>query len=99
MLPDFVVIGYLQYEKAYYIYLQQMSRLSQEMNASEFERYSTGYFTIRHKMKICSGTSPDKVTKQTAKCEFKVAGGIMSKGFTEDILSSYLLRKPAISLI
>ena len=76
-----------------------MSHLFQEMNASEFNRYSAGYFTIRHKMKICSGRSLDKVIKQTANCEFKVAGGIESRGFTDDILSSYHLRKPAMSLI
>ena len=39
------------------------------------------------------------VIKQTANREFKVAGGIVSRGFTDDILSSYLLRKPAISLM
>ena len=42
MLPYFVAIGHLHYGKAYYIYLQQRSRLPQEMNTSEFESYSTG---------------------------------------------------------
>ena len=76
-----------------------MSRLSQEMNVSEFERYSTGFFTIRRKMKFCSGTSPGIVIKQMANREFKVVGGIVSRGFADDILSSCLLRKPAMSLI
>ena len=39
------------------------------------------------------------VIKQTADREFKVAGGIVGRGFTDDILSSYLLRKPAMSLM
>ena len=98
-LPYFVAVGHLHYGKVYYIYLQQISRLSQSINASEFERYSTGYFTIPRKMKFSSGTSSDMVIKQTANREFKVSGGIVSRGFTDDILSSYHLRKPAISLI
>ena len=69
------------------------------MNALEFERYSTGYFTIRLKMNFCSGTSPGMVIKQTTNREFKLVGGIVSRGFTDDIVSSYFLRKPAISLI
>ena len=39
------------------------------------------------------------VIKQTEKSEFKVAGGIVSRGFTDDILISYLSRNPAVSLI
>ena len=50
-------------------------------------------------MKFCSETSPDIVIKQTANREFKVVGGIVSRGFTDDVLGSYLLRKPAMSLM
>ena len=75
-----------------------MSPLSQEINL-EFERYSTGYFIIRRKLKFCSRTSPEMIIKQTANREFKVGGGIVSRGLTDDILSSYLLRKSAMSLI
>ena len=39
------------------------------------------------------------VIKQMANPEFKVAGGTVSRGFTDDILSSYLLRKPSMSLM
>ena len=39
------------------------------------------------------------VIKQTANRKFKVAGDIASRGFTDDILNSHLLRKPAMSLI
>ena len=52
----------------------------------------------RRKMKFCSGTSDDMVIEQTASHEFKVAGNMVGRGFTDDILSSYVLRKPAISL-
>ena len=60
---------------------------------------STSYFTIRLKMMFCSGASPDMVIKQTANHEFKVAGGIVSRRFTDSILSWYLSRKPEVSLI
>ena len=50
-------------------------------------------------MKFYSGTSSDIVIKQTANRIFKVAGNIASREFTDDILSSHLLRKPVMSLI
>ena len=50
-------------------------------------------------MKFCSGASPDMVIEQTANREFKVGGGTEGREFIDDILSSYVLRKPAISLI
>lgn len=99
MLPYFVASGHYHYGKACYIYLQQMSHLSQEMTDLEFKRYSSGYFTIRRKNKFCSGTSPDMVIEQTANREFKVTGGIVKRGFTDEVLSSYVLRKPAMALI
>ena len=50
-------------------------------------------------MKFCSGASHDMVIEQTVIREFKVAGGIVSRGFIDDILNSYVLRKPAMWLI
>ena len=76
-----------------------MGRLFQEKYVSEFERNSTGYFTIQRKMKFCSRTSPGMVIKQTANRKFKVVWGIVSRGVTDDILSLYLSRKPTMSLI
>ena len=76
-----------------------MRRLPQEMNVYEFERYSTFYFTTRRKKKFCNGTSPGMVIKQMANHEFKVILGIVSRGFTYDILSSCLSRKSAMLLM
>ena len=44
-------------------------------------------------MKFCSGTLPDMVTKQTANSELKIGRGIVSRGFTDDILCSYFLSR------
>ena len=50
-------------------------------------------------MKFYSGTLDDRVIEQAANREFKIAGGMVGRGLTDDILSSYFLRKPAMSLI
>ena len=39
------------------------------------------------------------VIEITANSEFKVAGGMVGRGFTDGILCSYILRKPAMLLI
>ena len=39
------------------------------------------------------------VIKLTANRKFNVAGDLASRGFTDDILSSHLITKPAMSLI
>lgn len=57
------------------------------------------YFTIRKTKKFCSGTPPDMIIEQIANQEVKEMGAIVHRGFTEDVLSSYVLRKPAMSHI
>ena len=39
------------------------------------------------------------VIEQTVIRQFKAAGSMVGKGFTDDILSSHVLRKPVMSLI
>lgn len=99
MIPYFIASGHIHYAKASHIYVQQMHSLPNKMTKVEFDRYASGYFTIKRSNKFCSGTSPDMVIEQTANREFKMMGGIVQRGFTDDVLSSYVLTKPALSLI
>lgn len=83
MLPYVLANGHFHYGKVCYIYLQPMRQLFQAIPPSEFDRYSSDFFTIRRKSKFRSRTSPDMVIEQTANREFKVAGVIGRRGFTD----------------
>jgi hypothetical protein len=97
MLPYFISSGHLHYSKACYIYLQLMSNLPQKMDPVDYERFANGYFTVKRTNKFCSGTWTDMVIEQTANREFKALGGIVRRGFTDEVLNAYVVTKPAFS--
>ena len=67
------------------------------MSDSEFDKSTKGYFTVRHNKTFFSGTWTDILIEQTANREFKVQGGVVHRGFTEEILNSYITTKSAFS--
>lgn len=97
MMPYFISTGHLHYSKACYIYLQLMATLPQRMDPEEYKKFANGYCTVRRTNKFCTGTWTDMVIEQTANREFKVLGGVIRRGFTNEVLNAYVVTKPVFS--
>lgn len=88
MIPYFHASGHFPYAKSCQIYLQSVAKLEEKMDIFEYNKFvRNGYFTIRRKDKFFLELGLICI-EQTANKGFKTQGGVIHRGFTNDIHSS-----------
>lgn len=93
MLPFFHAAGHFLYAKCGHLYLQDMMKLHEIMDPTEYEEFSTrGYFTIRRSDKYWCGIWSDMTIEQTLMKSMKSSGGLThGRGITDSVLTRWTL--------
>ncbi|CAG9817879.1 unnamed protein product [Phaedon cochleariae] len=91
MLPYFHSAGHFQYAKSAHLYLQEMLTLEEQMDPTEFKKFTTeGFFTIRRSDKFWCGVWSDMTIEQTLMKTMKVKGGLThGRGFSDSVLTKW----------
>lgn len=92
-LPFFQAAGHFLYAKSAHLYLQDMLKLEQLMDPTEFHDFTTkGKFTIRRSKKYWCGIWSDQTIEQTLMKNMKSRGGITrGRGFSDNVLAKWTL--------
>ena len=92
MLPYFHAAGHLAYAKSAHLYVQQMSELESKMHPHEFEKFISGYFTVRRTDKLWAGVWTDMAIEQVLMRAMKTSGGLVhGRGMTDAVLNRWIL--------
>lgn len=101
MLPYFHASGHFHYAKSAHLYLQDMLQLKNLIDDPEvFERFTSGFFTIRRSDKLSCGTSTDMVIEQSMMKSMKTDGGVArGRSTQESAISKWIYGMHAMNTV